>query len=76
MSKRADDKRVANAEAKLEKLQNRPGPEKRSGEKVGEYRDRVKRHDQVTERQVSLAAFHLKRKREQRDRRKRLSEKK
>jgi hypothetical protein len=39
-------------------FEDRPGPEKASGEKVGEYHDRVKRHDFVTERQVALVAAH------------------
>jgi hypothetical protein len=69
MSKRLDDKRVANAEQKLGRLQNRPGPEKKKAEKIGEYKERIKRHDYVTERQVALAEFHLKRKRELKERR-------
>jgi hypothetical protein len=69
MNKSADDKRVERSEQKLERLQNRPGPEKKAAEKIGEYKERIKRHDYVTERQVALAEFHLKRKRELRERR-------
>jgi hypothetical protein len=55
-------KRITGAEEKLEKLQNRSGPEKKTGEKIGEYKERIKRHEYVTERQVQLAEFHLARK--------------
>jgi hypothetical protein len=55
------ERRVKIQEEKAAVFANRPGPEKRSGEETGEYRDRIKRHEYVMERQIALAEFHAKR---------------
>jgi hypothetical protein len=55
------ERRALIQQKKIATFENRPGPEKRSGEKDGEYRERIKRHEYVMERQIGLAEFHSKR---------------
>lgn len=51
-------KRIEGMDARRKLFEDRSGPEKAQGEKAGEYKDRVKKHERIVERQIALTDAH------------------
>jgi hypothetical protein len=50
--------RLVQHDARVARIEQASGPERRSGEKQGEYRERVRRHDVTQANQIALKAAH------------------